>query len=80
MLLGRRAAARLQNERRSMPDNDIDVPNAGGDQDYRQKVHWHIASGMIADLVGDCERRRREHEMGQDLHPALGEHEIGKHR
>jgi hypothetical protein len=63
-LLGRQAPAQLQNERRSISDNDIDVTNAGGDQDYRQKVHWHIVSGMVADLIGDCERRRRKQEMG----------------
>ncbi len=63
-----------------MSDNNIDVTNTRGDQDYGQNVHWHIVSGMVADLVGDCERRRREHEMGQDSHPAFGEHEIGKNR
>jgi hypothetical protein len=63
-----------------MSDDDVDVANAGGDQDYGQNVHWHAASGVVADLVGDCERRRRQHEMGQDPHPALGEHEIGKNR
>jgi hypothetical protein len=63
-----------------MFDNNIDVTNSGGDQDYRQNVHWRIVSGMVADLVGDCERSRRQHEMGQDFHPALGEHEKGKYR
>lgn len=63
-----------------MSDDDVDVANAGGDQDYGQNVHWHAASGVVADLVGDCERRRRQHEMGQDPHPALGEHEISKNR
>jgi hypothetical protein len=79
-----RAAAqpetRLRIESRSMPDNNKDVTNAGGDQDYGQNVHWHVVSGMVADLVGDCERRRRQHEMGQDSHPAFREHEIGKNR
>ena len=63
-----------------MFDNNIDVTNSGGDQDYGQNVHWRIVSGMVADLVGDCERSRRQHEMGQDSHPALGEHEKGKYR
>lgn len=63
-----------------MPDNDIDVTNAGGDQDYRQDIQGHIVSGMIADLIGDCERHRRQHEMAQDPYPAFGEHEIGKNR
>jgi hypothetical protein len=62
-----------------MFDNNIDVTNSGGDQDYGQNVHWHIISGMVADLVGDCKRSRRQHEMGQDSHPALGEHEKGKY-
>jgi hypothetical protein len=61
-------------------DNNIDVTNSGGDQHYGQNVHWRIVSGMVADLVGDCERSRRQHEMGQDSHPALGEHEKGKYR
>jgi hypothetical protein len=59
-----------------MPDNDINVTNASGDQDHSQSVHRHIASGMVADLVSDCERRRRQHEMGQDSGTAFGEHEI----
>jgi hypothetical protein len=63
-----------------MFDNNIDVTNSGGDQDYGQNVHWRIVSGMVADLVGDCERSRRQHEMSQDFHPALGEHEKGKYR
>jgi hypothetical protein len=67
-------------ESRSIFDNNIDVTNSGGDQDYGQNVHWRIVSGMVADLVGDCERSRRQHEMGQDSHPALGEHEKGKYR
>jgi hypothetical protein len=71
---------RLQIESRSMSDNNIDVTNSSGDQDYGQNVHWRIVSGMVADLVGDCERSRRQHEMGQDSHPALGEHEIGQYR
>ena len=52
-----------------MFDNNIDVTNSGGDQDYGQNVHWRIVSGMVADLVGDCERSRRQHEMGQDFIP-----------
>jgi hypothetical protein len=63
-----------------MLDNNIEVANSGGDQDYGQNVHWRIVSGMVADLIGDCERSRRQHEMGQDSHPALGEHEKGKYR
>ena len=59
-----------------MSDNDINVTNAGGDQDHGQSVHRHIASGMVADLVSDCERRRRQHEMGQDFRAAFSEHEI----
>jgi len=40
----------------SMPDVDICVGNAGDDQDYRERVHRHIVSGMVADLIGDRER------------------------
>jgi hypothetical protein len=32
----------------------------------------------VADLIGDRERRRRQHEMRQDFHATLGEHEIGE--
>jgi hypothetical protein len=63
-----------------MPDNDINVTNPGSDQDHGQSVHRHIASGMVADLVGDCEGRRRQHEMGQGSGAALGEHEISENR
>ena len=55
----------------SMPDDNVDVADAGGDQDDGQDVHWHIASGVVADLVRDCERRRWQQEMGKDFHPAF---------
>jgi hypothetical protein len=32
---------------------------------------------VVADLVGDCERRSRQHEMGQDFHAPFRKHEIG---
>ena len=59
----------LQIRNRSMPDNDINVTNASGDQDHSQSVHRHIASGMVADLVGDCERRRRPDKWARILAP-----------
>jgi hypothetical protein len=61
-----------------MPDSDKDITNPSGDQDCRQDVHRNIVSGVVANLIGDRERHRRQHEMAQDLYPALGEHEVGE--
>jgi hypothetical protein len=60
-----------------MSDDNEGVPDPGGDQDDRQDIHGHIGSGMVADLIGDRESHRGQHEMRQDFHAPLSEHEIG---
>src|SRR5579871_720543 len=58
-------------------DDNISIADAGSDQNDRQDVHKSIAASMVAHLIGDCERRRWKHEMREDFHAPLGEHEIG---
>jgi hypothetical protein len=60
-----------------MPDDNKGVADPGHDQDDSQDIHEHIASGVVANLVGDREGRRRQHKMGQDFHAPFREHEIG---
>jgi hypothetical protein len=60
-----------------MPDDNERVANSSHDQDDGQDVHEQVTSGVIAELVGDCEGRRRQHEMGQDFHASFSKHEVG---
>jgi hypothetical protein len=60
-----------------MSNDNEGVADPSDDQDDSQDIHLDVASGVVADLIGDCERRSRQHEMGQDFHAAFGEHEIG---
>jgi hypothetical protein len=60
-----------------VPDDDEGVANSSCDQDDSQSIHEQIVSGVIADLVRDCESRSRQHEMGQDLRASFSKHEVG---
>jgi hypothetical protein len=60
-----------------VPNDNKGVADPGDDQDHSQDIHEDVASGVVADLVGDREGRGRQHEMGQDFHAPFREHEIG---
>jgi hypothetical protein len=51
-------------EGRLVPDDNESVADPSDDQDDSQDVHWQVISGVVADLIGDRESRRRQHEMG----------------
>lgn len=59
-----------------MSDDNEGVADPGDDQDDGQDVHGQVVSGMVADLIGDRESHSGQHEMRQDFHAPLGEHEI----
>jgi hypothetical protein len=61
-----------------MSDDNEGVADPGNDEYDRQNVHWHVVSGMVADLIGDRESHGGQHEMRQDFHASFGEHEIGE--
>jgi hypothetical protein len=60
-----------------MSNDNEGVADPSDDQDDSQDIHLDVASGVVADLIGDRESRSRQHEMGQDFHAPLREHEIG---
>jgi hypothetical protein len=62
-----------------MSDDNEGIADPSDDQDDRQDVHWHIVSGVVAELIGDRESHGGKHEMHQDFHAPFGEHEIGKY-
>ena len=49
---------------RTMSNDNKGVADPGDDQDHSQDIHEDVASGVVADLVGDREGRGRQHEMG----------------
>lgn len=59
-----------------MSDDNESVTDPGDDQHDGQDVHRQVVSGMVADLVGDRESHGGQHEMGQDFHAPISEHEI----
>jgi len=59
-----------------MSDDNERVADPGDDQDDGQDVHRQVVSSMVADLIGDRESHGGQHEMRQDFHAPLGEHEI----
>jgi hypothetical protein len=61
-----------------MSDDNEGVADPGDDQNDRQDVHWHVISGMVADLIGDGESHGGQHEMRQHFHAAFSEHEISE--
>jgi hypothetical protein len=60
-----------------MSNDNEGVADPSDDQEDSQDVHEDVASGVVAELVSDRERRGRQHEMGQDFHAPFREHKIG---